>query len=163
MLKKEYSYTSWPSWPVLGWTLLYLIQLQAYLFAGQAFNQITNAYIHFTMHYCVLNMESGLSHGAHNQQIIRIISFCSSEIYTTKHRAQRDDGRGLPNITHFFYNTVHSSLAYIINEMEYQLVQSICQWVTAFVLYSFLTSPNLSGILRHVQAPTAFWVIRRLK
>ena len=54
--------------------------------------------------------------------------------------------RGLPNIILFFLNnSQQSSLVYIINEMEYQLEQSICKWATAFVLCSFLTSQNVSG------------------
>lgn len=74
-----------------------------------------------------------------------IISFCSSEIYTAKYRAQRTASRITEYYTFFLNNSQHSSLVYIINEMEYQLVQSICKWATAFLLYSFLTSQNVSG------------------
>lgn len=47
--------------------------------------------------------------------------------------------------------------------MEYQLVQSICKWSTAFVLYSFLTSQNVSGYYVMFSPEQPFWVIRRLK
>lgn len=60
-------------------------------FAGQAFNQITNASIQFTMQMLRAQHEAW-SLSCRVQPIDYIISFYSSEMYTAKYRAQRTVG-----------------------------------------------------------------------
>jgi hypothetical protein len=78
-------------------------------FTGQAFNQITNASIQFTMQM-LRAQHAAWSLSCRVEPIDYIISFYSSEIYTTKYRAQRTAGR-ITDYYMFFLSIIRNRVA----------------------------------------------------
>lgn len=74
----------------------------------------------------------GRSHGLYPPRV-RFSAFQKHMPLNTELK-ETESGDYCTGLLHAFYNTIHTSLLNI-NEMEYQLVQSICEWVRLCVLY----------------------------